>query len=97
MRPSTLVAIKAILEADPVKSEHDRVELVRALGVETPQPQAENVKLFTITQAAREGGFSRTTACRMVKAGTLRTVELRPGCRRVPASELVRIAKGDAQ
>lgn len=58
-----------------------------------PQAQAENVKLYTITQAAREGGFSRTTANRMLKAGTLRTVELRPGCRRVPASELARIAK----
>lgn len=54
------------------------------------------VKLYTVTQAAKEAGFSRATACRMINAGTLRTVELRPGCRRVPASELVRIAKGGA-
>ena len=54
------------------------------------------LKLFTITQAAKEAGISRATACRMIHAGTLKTVELRPGCRRVPASELVRIAKGGA-
>lgn len=55
------------------------------------------VKLYTITQAAKEAGFSRATACRMIKAGTLKTVELRPGCKRVPASELVRIAEGRGQ
>lgn len=52
------------------------------------------VKLFTITQAAKMAGVSRATACRMINAGALRTVEIRPGCRRVPAAELVRIARG---
>ena len=59
---------------------------------ETPN----DVRLLTITQTAKAAGFSRATACRMIKAGTLRTVELRPGSRRVTASELVRIAKGGA-
>lgn len=60
------------------------------------QSTAVNVRLFGFGAAAREAGVSRATVYRMVKAGTLRTVELRPGCRRVPASELVRIAKGGA-
>ena len=73
------------------------VSRVAAAFEDRPQSEEKSVKLLTITQAAREGGFSRATACRMVKAGTLKTVELRPGCRRVPASELVRIARGEVQ
>ena len=64
--------------------------------LEGNRADAPNVRLLTITQTAKEAGFSRATACRMIAAGTLKTVEIRPGCRRVPASELVRIAKGGA-
>jgi predicted DNA-binding transcriptional regulator AlpA len=61
-----------------------------------PQADAQSVRLFSITQAARESGLSRNSLYRMMAAGSLRAVEIRPGCRRIPQAELLRLAKGGA-
>ena len=54
-----------------------------------------SVKLYTLSAAARKTGMSRATIWRMVKAGTLRTVNIRENARRIAESELVRIARGE--
>lgn len=66
-------------------------------ALQDPQAGAEaNVKLHTLTEAAQRLNIGRTSLYRMIADGSLKTVQIRPGCRRVPASELVRIAKGGA-
>ena len=59
-----------------------------------PQAGADSVALVTMTEAGRRLNVSRNTVYRLLQSGTLKTVTIRPGCRRVPASELVRIAGG---
>lgn len=54
-----------------------------------------SVKLFTLSAAARRTGMSRATIWRMVKAGSIRTVQIRENARRIAESELVRIARGE--
>ena len=53
-----------------------------------------SLRLFRMGEAAREMGCSRPTLWRLIKDGTVRTVELRKGMKRVPESELIRIAEG---
>jgi len=55
----------------------------------------ESVKLYTLSAAARKTGMSRATIWRMVKGGSVRTVHIRENARRIPESELVRIARGE--
>ena len=43
-------------------------------------------RLLSIAQAARALNVSRTTVWRLLRAGRLPTVELRPGSRRVPSA-----------
>jgi len=61
-----------------------------------PQHERASVTLYTLSDAAKKLNVSRNSIYRMLAAGTLRTVELRPGCKRVPEAELVRLAKGGA-
>lgn len=52
------------------------------------------LRLFPMGKAAEAMGCSRPTLWRMIRDGQVRTVELKPGMRRVPESELRRIAAG---
>jgi len=54
-----------------------------------------SVKLYTISAAARKTGMSRATIGRMLKGGSIRTVQIRANAKRIAESELVRIARGE--
>ena len=55
-----------------------------------------SVRLFTLSGAARQMNISRTSVWRMVKCGSIRTVEIRENAKRIPETELIRIARGIA-
>lgn len=61
---------------------------------ERPQAGADSVALCTMTETARRLNVSRNTVYRLLQSGTLKTIQLRPGCRRIPATELQRLASG---
>lgn len=50
-------------------------------------------RLLSLQQAAGALGVSRTTIWRLLKAGRLPTVELRPGSRRVPSAAITDFVK----
>jgi len=50
-------------------------------------------KLLSVQQTAAAMGVSRTTVWRLLKAGRLPTVELRPGSRRVPSAAITELVK----
>lgn len=50
-------------------------------------------RLLSIAQAARALNVSRTTVWRLLRAGRLPTVELRPGSRRVPSAAVTAFAQ----
>ena len=52
------------------------------------------LRLFNMGEAAQTMGVSRPTLWRMIRDGAVQTVELRKGMKRVPESELLRIAEG---
>lgn len=53
-----------------------------------------SLKLYTQSEAARRTGMGRSTICRMVKAGSIRTVQIRDNAKRIAETELIRIARG---
>ena len=50
-------------------------------------------RIFTMSATAKILNLSRTTIWRMVKDGTLKTVELRAGSHRVPSTEINELLK----
>ena len=50
-------------------------------------------KLLSVQQTAAAMGVSRTTVWRLLKAGRLPTVELRPGSRRVPSAAITELVR----
>jgi len=50
-----------------------------------------DTRLYNFGEAARQLGISRQTVWRMVKEGRLATIEIRKGCRRVPAYALTEL------
>lgn len=72
------------------------LEKVSALLEGRTPSEPDSVRLLTITDAAEASGLSRNTIYRALADGSLRAVEIRPGCRRIPQAELLRLAKGGA-
>lgn len=71
----------------------DQATLARvAQALEGDRGGNRSVALLTLSDAAKTLRVSRSTAYRMIEDGALKTVEIRPGCRRVPEAELVRLA-----
>jgi len=62
-------------------------------GDATEQAEVADRKLLSIQQAAGAMGVSRTTVWRLLKAGRLPTVELRPGSRRVPSAAITELVR----
>ena len=73
----------------------DQVAKIDGVLEGTVSHEPVSVKLFTLSAAARKTGMSRATIWRMVKAGSIRTVNIRANARRIAESELVRIARGE--
>jgi len=72
-----------------------RIPALAAILLGGPQQSGPApLRLFPMGKAAEAMGCSRPTLWRMIRDGQVRTVELKPGMRRVPESELRRIAAG---
>ena len=67
---------------------------IDALLEGSARPSRHSLRLMTIGQTAKETEISRTTIWRMIRSGNLRTVEIRPGTRRVPQAEVERLVAG---
>jgi excisionase family DNA binding protein len=50
-------------------------------------------RLLSIQQAAQVLGVSRTTVWRLLRAGRLPVIELRPGSRRVPSAAITELVR----
>jgi hypothetical protein len=88
MKTSTLVALKAILESDPPRSEKDRAELLATLGVETGAAPAD--RLLTMREAAARLGRGVRVIHTLARRGALRKYTLPGGvrCAGVRASDI---------
>ena len=83
MKIATITALKAICECDPARSQDDRENLLRALGLnakgsDTKQPSA---KLVSFEEAAERLNRTTATIHTLARRGVLQKVIL-PGFRR---------------
>jgi excisionase family DNA binding protein len=62
-------------------------------GEATEQAEVADRKLLSIQQTAAAMGVSRTTVWRLLKAGRLPFIELRPGSRRVPSAAITELVR----
>jgi excisionase family DNA binding protein len=62
-------------------------------GDATEQAEVADRKLLSIQQTAAAMGVSRTTVWRLLKAGRLPFIELRPGSRRVPSAAITELVR----
>jgi excisionase family DNA binding protein len=62
-------------------------------GDATEQAEVADRKLLSIQQTAAAMGVSRTTVWRLLKAGRLPIIELRPGSRRVPSAAITELVR----
>ena len=84
--------IASLLAADPDKLEWiDRILTGKASAAELTDR-----KLYNMTQAAQVLNVSRATLWRMVKAGRIAAVEIRPGVQRVPSAAITALLTGGA-
>lgn len=84
------ILIARLLNATPA-------ELKKVAGVfngePTEQAEVADRKLLSIQQAAAAMGVSRTTVWRLLRAGRLPVIELRPGSRRVPSAAITALVQ----
>jgi hypothetical protein len=94
MKNATLIALKAILESDPPRSEKDRVELLATLGVETGAAPAD--RLLTFKQAAERLGRGVRIIHTLAARGALKKYTLPGGvrCAGVRASDIDALLSG---
>ena len=88
---TTDIRFAKILAATP-----DQLATIDGVLEGTASHEPASVRLFTLSEAARQTGMGRSTIWRMVKAGTLRTVQIRENAKRIAETELIRIARGIA-
>ncbi len=80
MKTSTLTALKAVYEADPCRSESDRDELRRLLGLADPT-EAPGDKLLTFREAAQRLGRGPRSVHHLAARGVIQKFKM-PGCQR---------------
>ena len=99
MKTSTLTALKAILDGDPVRTRQDRETLVRTLGLtEGAASKEPDDKLVSFEDAAKRLNRSPRSLHLLARRGVLRKAKL-PGFQRasgVLASDLDRLLAGMA-
>ncbi len=84
MKQNTLVALAAILQGDPLRTESDRAELLRVLGLDTADGAAPGDRLLSIAEAARRLNRTPRALHLLAKRGILRKAKL-PGAQRFTA------------
>jgi hypothetical protein len=96
MKTSTLVALKAILESDPIRTERDRVELLKTLGVEIATAPDAGDRLLTMREAAARLGRGVRVIHTLARRGALRKYTLPGGvrCAGVRASDIDALLSG---
>jgi hypothetical protein len=96
MKTATLTALRAILESDPIRSEKDRSELFRVLGVESTTAPDASDRLLTFTQAAERLGRGVRIIHTLARRGALKKFVLPGGvrCAGVRASDIDRLLAG---
>ena len=92
IEPTTPDRIAALMEAPP-----EKLRQFDALffGVGAPLAHSDTLRLLNISQAARAIHVSRATLHRLINAGTIPVVELRPGRRWVRESDLRHLIQPD--
>ena len=90
---TTETRFKQILTATP----EQLARIDEVLEGKTATTKVADIRLLTFSDAARALQVSRQTIWRMVNDGRLRVVEIRDGCRRVPAVALTELTQGGAQ
>ena len=70
MKQGTLVAIRAVIESDPPKSDKDRVEVLNALGLGT-EPDAPHDKLISFEDVAKRLGRSKRAVFMLARRGVI--------------------------
>jgi predicted DNA-binding transcriptional regulator AlpA len=79
--------------------EDERLERIGAiLNGKTEHARTGSLRLLRICDCVKESGMSRTSIYRMIEAGTLKPVEIRPGAApRIREDELRAIVEGRAE
>ena len=99
MKSSTLVAVKAIIEADQPRTKQDKETLLRTLGLTDGQnAKDEGDRVVSFTEAARRLACSKRSIHNFVKRGILSKVCF-PGCTRARgfrASDIDNLLKADS-
>ena len=93
MKNATLVACKAILDSDPVRTRADRETLLRALGIDGPAPDKPAEKIVSCEEAARRLNRTERSVHYLARRGIIRKAKL-PGSTRasgVLASDLEKL------
>ncbi len=84
-----VLSLAGIPDGDPIL---DRVSAI-LLGSDAPE-RPPSLRLFRICEVVRACGLSRSTVYRLIEAGRLRTVTIRPGAApRIPENELRRLVE----
>jgi hypothetical protein len=95
MKTSTLTAIAAIYQSDPARSESDRTELRRILGL-AETTEAPGDKLLTFAQGAARLGRGKRIIHTLAARGALKKYKMPGGvrCAGVRASDIDRLLAG---
>ncbi len=87
-----LIALAALPDRDP------KLDAVAAvLSDKATSGRSGSTKLLRISDAVTVSGLSRSTIYRLIGDGALHPVEVRRGSRRIPESELQRLAEGGSR
>ena len=78
MKTATLVALKAILEADPVRTHADRDQLMRTLGLAEGGTQVQPDRIIPIEEAAARLNRTKRSLHNLAKRGVLKKFKM-PG------------------
>jgi excisionase family DNA binding protein len=82
--------LQALMKAPPGRKRRV-LEVLR--GEDPPAPTSDGPLLYTVSEAARKLGVSRTTLWRLIQAGQLKKIHVRPGSYRVRRDEIETLAR----
>jgi hypothetical protein len=97
MKTQTLVALAAILQSDPIRSERDRVELLKTLGVDVGAEPSD--RLLTFREAAARLGRGKRIIHELARRGVLKKFCMPGGvrCAGVRASDIDALLSNDGR
>jgi hypothetical protein len=98
MKTATLVALKAILEADPVRTHTDREQLMRTLGLAEGPAQVPPDRIIPIEEAAARLNRTKRSLHQLARKGAIKKFKI-PGLIRacgVRESDLNALIRGAA-